>query len=239
MRAITSWGALWALSFGCNPAPAEPEQQVGYRDGVVAGEPNSSERGTIKISEVLWSGSVDGGADWDPSDVFIELRNESNRPVNVSRWRIVMDGSHQETWILPDSDREIGVDEHVFIAATDSRCFPTPDFLLPDLEFQYGDPFRLTLLDSDERLVEPIGSEFAPPFAGGYDGQLSRSMERVQLMFGGEGSTPHSWHFYSEGEIDVPNDDRIAGPCRERTRASPGRPNSPDYSGAFATGSFE
>ena len=50
-----------------------------------------------------------------------------------------------------------------------------------------------------------------------------------------------SWSrvFEREGEVDVPNDDRIAERCRERTRASPGRANSPDYSGAFSVGSFE
>ena len=36
-----------------------------------------------------------------------------------------------------------------------------------------------------------------------------------------------------------PNDDRMAEGCKAATWASPGRPNSPDYSGAYASGSLE
>lgn len=228
---------MWLL-LACNTAPVDPTEQVGYRDGLVTGEPNSAERGTVKISEILWSGSVKDG-DWDPYDVFVELRNESNRSINVSGWRLQLEGGHAATWILPQTDLEILVDDHVFIAAQTDGCFPEPDLVVPGLEFTYGDAFELTLLDADERLVEPVGNVNSPPFAGGFDGVVSRSMERIELMFGGEGTFPHSWHFYADGEIDVPNNDRMAEECRELTKASPGRPNSPDYSGAFSTGSFE
>lgn len=231
---------MWLLPLlACNSAPDAPTEQVGYRDGLVDGEPNSGERGSVKISEVLWSGSVDDDGDWDPTDVFVELRNEGSRNINVSGWRLQLEGGHADTWILPKSALEIPVDGHVFIASKDSGCFPNPDLVVPGLAFTYGDPFELTLLDADERLVEPVGNQDAPPFAGGFDGRLSRSMERIQLMFGGEGGFPHSWHFYAEGEVDVPNDVNIAENCREHTRASPGRANSPDYSGAFSVGSFE
>jgi hypothetical protein len=230
-------GGLLLLA-ACGQRP-DPVQGVGYRDGVEPGEPNSGERGTVKITEVMWSGSVTNGGDWDDKDVFVELRNESNRPVNVSGWRLVLEGPHTRTWVLPQSDLEIPVDEHVFIAAKTTGCFPEPDLVVPEMSFTYGDPFQLVLVDADERLIEPIGSETALPYAGGYDGQVSRSMERIELMFGGEGTFPHVWHYYTEAPVDVPNDDRVAQTCRERTLASPGRPNSPDYSGAFATGSFE
>ena len=44
---------------------------------------------------------------------------------------------------------------------------------------------------------------------------------------------------YSTVEVDIPNNDRVAEGCRLHTQASPGRPNSPDYSGAYTTGAFE
>lgn len=225
---------LWA----CRGAPPAPDEQVGYRIGG-PGEPSSGERGTVKITEVLWSGSMTNDGVWDDDDVFVELRNESNRSVNVSRWRLVLEGPHSRTWILPENDVMIAVDDHVFIAATDAGCFPDPDIVLPDLHFTYGDPFELTLYDTDERLIEPIGATEGLPFAGGYDGTTSRSMERIELMFGADGTYPHVWHYYTNAEVTVPNDDRVAPECRERTLASPGRANSPDYSGAFAAGSFE
>ena len=68
---------------------------------------------------------------------------------------------------------------------------------------------------------------------------MSRSMERIELMFGGRGTEPHMWHFYTPIEVDVPNNDKIATECQTYTHASPGRANSPDYSGAYAAGSFE
>jgi hypothetical protein len=77
------------------------------------------------------------------------------------------------------------------------------------------------------------------PFSGGYDGVDSRSMEKIELMFGGRGTEPHAWHFYTDAEVEIPNNDRIAEACVTHTKASPGRANSPDYSGAFASGSFE
>jgi hypothetical protein len=228
-----------ALLAACNPEPPPPEQGVGYRPGLTPGEPNSGERGTVKISEVMWSGSVRDDGTWDPTDVFVELRNESSRPVNVSGWQLVLEGSREQTWPLPATDRDLVVGGHLLIAAKATGCYPDADLVIPEMGFVYGDPFELTLLDRDDRLIEPVGSEDAYPFAGGYDGVVSRSMERLQLMFGGEGGFPHSWHYYTDAEVDVPNDDRIAEGCRQNTLASPGRPNSPDYSGAFATGSFE
>lgn len=231
---------MLALLLACNPDPtAQVTQGVGYRDGLEPGEPNSGERGTIRIAEVLWSGSVTGDGTWDPTDVFVELRNESNRPVNLSGWRLELEGPRTETFVLPASDLDVPVGEHVFAAAKTTGCFPEPDWVVPGLSFAHGDPFLLTLRDADDRLIEPIGNEESDPFAGGYDGEQSRSMERAELMFGADGTFPHIWHFYTETPVEVPNDDRVAEHCRDRTLASPGRPNSPDYSGAFATGSLE
>ena len=76
MRALLPIAALWA----CNPAPPAPDEGVDYRVGDnEVGETSSGERGSIKMSEVLWSGSVGPDGVRDQSDVFIELRNESAR----------------------------------------------------------------------------------------------------------------------------------------------------------------
>jgi len=236
MRAL----ALIALGVpGCVTDPGEIDAQVGYRNGLQEGEPNSGERGSVMITEVMWSGSVTDAGVWDADDVYIELKNESARPVNVSRWHIDLQGVRQVVWRVPQSDLEIPVGGRILIARKDTGCFPEPDLLMPDLGFRYGEPFRIVVRDADERLMEPAGSTEAPPFAGGYDGRVSRAMEKIELMFGGRGSEPHAWHYYSEAEVDVVNDDRIALECRKRTRGSPGRANSPDYSGAFSTGAFE
>jgi hypothetical protein len=211
---------------------------VGFRAGDDGG-PNSGERGTIKITEVLWSGSVANDGTWDPTDVFVELRNESNFPTNITGWQLVFTGSVEQTLRIPDIGHDLGVDDHAFFAAKNTGCFPDPDGVIPGLRFSQSDPFEITLLDFDDRLIEPVGSTDEPAFAGGYDLVESRSMERVELLFGADGTSSTIWHYYTDAAVDVPNNDRISPDCSEKTLASPGRPSSPDYSGATSSGSLE
>lgn len=235
----------------CNLDPSDQmQEQVGYRTGTDGG-PNSGERGNVKISEVMWPGSVrameDGSFRWDPTDIFIEIRNEGDRPMNLSGWQLQVQGTADVTFILPDHDTPLDVGQHAFVAAQDrdsatgdqNGCFTGATWLLPELRLPQGDPFRVTLRDKDERLIESAGDRMMPPFAGTYDLHSVRSMEKIELMFGGRGNEPQSWHHYTDAEVDVPNNDRVRGDCQARTLASPGRPNSPDYSGAFTSGSFE
>jgi len=227
---------------GCDNADPSDEltQTVGYRSGV--GATTSGERGNIKISEVLWSGSVTDEGIYDPEDVFVELKNEGSLPVNVENWILEIGGALNLEWRIPAGNTVIGVGERIFLAHKSTGCFPEPDVVMPELRFPGRDPFKLTLSDSDERLIEPVGSKTMPPFAGGYDLVRSRSMERIEMMFGGYGSEPQAWHFYTplrDDSEDVENNDFVAVSCRKGTLASPGRANSPDYSGAFAAGNLE
>jgi hypothetical protein len=227
---------LWALT-ACNPDPGEAPQGVGYRNGDDG--TNSGERGTIKISEVLWSGSVTNDGVWDPDDVFLEIRNEGARPVRLTDWFVDLDGPARTSWRIPEMPEQVQVGEHFFIAAKTTGCFPDADLVIPGLTMGQGDDFELVLRDADERLIEPAGDPTMPPFAGIYDGQVSRSMEKIELIFGGRGNEPQAWHHYTIAEVDVPNNTRVAEGCRQRTLASPGHPNSPDYSGAFAAGGLD
>lgn len=232
-----------ALLFACNPDPRDDTnnvvEQVGYRYPD-EGDATSGERGTISLSEILWAGSVDDDGHHDPTDVFIELRNQGSLPVNLSGWQLRIRGEGvTRTVVLPDTERLLGVSDHAIVATKNTGCFPNPDFITPDLALGEGDPFYIRLQDKDERQIDDAGDRSAPPFAGGWDLRRTRSMERVQLMFSGQGTEPQVWHYYTPVEVDVPNNDKIAERCRARTLASPGRPNSPDYSGAFAAGSAD
>jgi len=246
---------LLLLTLACE-LPDVPDQTVGYRDGADGG-PNSGERGSVRITEILWSGSVRDDGTYDPTDQFIELRNESARPVNLSSWRIEISGTIAYELRLPASDFQLPVGGQAIIATKDTGCFPTPTWILPDLRLPLGDPFAITLKDADERLMEGANDRDEAPFVGGYDLVTSRSMERTQLIFGGDGNRSQSWHFYNLKACpsrvigddpekrglscfeDIPNNDLVRVDCRAHTLASPGRPNSADYSGAFANGSFE
>ncbi|MFT7518969.1 MAG: hypothetical protein ACI9MC_001105 [Kiritimatiellia bacterium] len=233
--------AMAVALFACS-APEDVVQQVGFQDGRTTSGQNG-ERGSVKISEILWSGSIlvddSGNHIYDPTDIFIELRNESARPINLSNWIIRVRGVDPYALRLPKTDRLMDVGEHMFIAAKDTGCFPEPDWVIEDLRLPRNDPFSLTLQDIDERLIEGAGSRYAPPFAGGYDLVHSRSMEMAQLMFGARGNQPHVWHHYTKTEVDIPNNLKVAEACREFTGASPGAANSPDYAGSFAAGAFD
>ena len=50
-------------------------------------------------------------------------------------------------------------------------------------------------------------------------------MERAELMFGADGTFPHTWHHYTEAEVEVPNQDRVVAVemTPVRTAAAGGR----------------
>jgi len=252
------------LAAGCTVDPSDQlEQQVDYRDGVpddpggIDDGPTSGERGTVKIAEVNWAGTVRDDGTWDRTDVWIELRNESARPVNLSRWFLEIEGSRNLTIRVPDAEAYIDVGQHAVLVAKADGCVADPDWVAPDLTFpSTGDGFSITLLDADERLIDGAGQRDMPTFAGGYDGRAAYAMERIHLMFGQNGGSPQVWQYHNRtpcpnGVVDadgqgglscfeaIPNNDRLKPACRRWTYATPGRPNSPDYSGAYASGGFE
>jgi hypothetical protein len=158
----------------------------------------------------------------------------------MSAWLVQIRGGLDADVVLPQSEVVLEVGERKFAAAKTDGCFPDADWVVPTLRFPKNqDPIYVKLTDADERLIDNAGDRDMPAFAGGYDGRRVRSMERVELMFGGEAGEPQIWHFYTPAEVDIPNNDRVAERCREFTLASPGRANSPDYSGSIASGSLE
>ncbi len=243
---IAALSTALLLASACATPPSDSDMatlgQVGYRNGDDG--PNSGERGCMKMSEILWTGSLTNDGTYDRSDIFLEFRNECARPMNMNNWLLELSGANADAWRMPlhtsgQEDWKLDVGRHAYLATKDTGCFGDPDWIIPDFRVPYGDAFRITLRDADERLQEPIGSRTQPPFAGGYDLVQVRSMERLEIMFGGRGNEPESWHYYTTAPVDVPNNDRVAEGCRERTLASPGRPNSPDYSGAYSSGNLD
>ncbi len=240
--------AVW---FGCHPFdisdPGESDEQVLFRWDV-DDAPSSAERGSLHISEINWAGSVDDDGNYDPDDVFIEIRNEFHRPVNLSGWRLNLDGDYKRSLRLPDFDDPLMPNDQIVIAAKEDGAFGEAADVVDD-RLQLGKrAVRVELRDADRRLVEPAGSAEDRPFAGGYDLVTVRSMERSQSLFDNIGSLDRSWHANTD---DVARDDvevdgervdpqkNIAEGYRENTLASPGVENSPDYAGATAGGQFE
>ena len=224
--------ALHLLS-GCNGDPGGiPFSVLGYGGG--EGPGSNAERGSVLISEVGWAGVVDDDGNYDPDDVFIELQNKGFRPVNMSRWEILLAGARERTWLIPENDREIFPNEYVVIASTDTRAFKDADFLLPGFKLPKSH-WEITIRDKDRRLIEPVGNIDGAPFAGGYDLVTVRSMERSQIIFGNFGTLQRNWHYFTEAQ----GRGKIAEGFRKFTLASPGEANSRDYSGSSSSGNFE
>jgi len=262
------WAIILAcLVPGCEniPSPDGRNEMTGYRTGSVEDDYTSNgERGNVSITEIHWAGSVaNAGNVHDPTDVFIELQNKHPRPVFLKGWLLTIEtGLHadgfrharsraersQVTYVIPprENGKTIETNEFVIVARHRNGAFRDADFYLEDLEIPAG-PFEITLQDLDERLIDHVGDTRKLPFAGAWDGVTARSMERVQLIFNNRGNRDASWHSYSLNDFDIGRRAEYHGTLRarvhpeytQRTFATPGLPNSPDYSGNTSSGSFE
>ncbi|RME51611.1 MAG: hypothetical protein D6795_08045 [Deltaproteobacteria bacterium] len=229
---VIGCAALFLPLSGCGDPGEIPFSVLGYGGG--EGPGSNAERGSVLITEVGWAGSLDDAGNYHPEDVFIELQNKGFRPVNMSRWEILLTGARERTWLIPESDREVFPNEYIVIASTQTRAFPDADFLLPDFTIPKSH-WEITIRDKDRRLIEPVGNIDGPPFAGGYDLVTVRSMERSQVIFGNFGTLQRNWHYFTENV----GRGKIAEGFRKFTLGSPGEANSRDYSGSSSSGNFE
>ncbi|MEZ4461743.1 MAG: hypothetical protein R3E66_18880 [bacterium] len=232
--------ALMAVAAGCdNSDPGIPDSQPVYR-WQQDGECSSGERGNMMINEINFAGSVRDDGTFDADDIFIELWNRHPRPINVSNWRLNVYGDTDgyvpdRGYLIPTVEAPMAANGYFVIAKKRDGAFKdVADVFIDDLEL--GKKFvELELRDCDQKLMEGAGSRDLPVFAGGFDLVTVRSMERAQLIFANGGGAPINWHSYSANTAPP----SVAEGFRQRTLASPGEANSPDYSGAAAAGNFE
>jgi len=263
-RVLTIALAL-SMGWGCETEvdPNGHEQQVGYRTGTRDdGYTSNGERGNVNITEVMWAGSISDDGVHDPDDIFIELQNKHPRPIHLTGWQLTVRAGHHSDGLFHESRSErssvthtlparaggqiIEPNEFVIIAARADGAWQDPDFVVPELRLADA-PFAITLRDRDERLIDGAGDERKLPFAGAMDGVTARSMERIQLIFNNRGNRDGSWHTYSLNDFDQEERKALHDSLRVRVRegyksyslATPGHPNSPDYSGYISSGSFE
>ena len=170
----TAWVTLACLAWATPACDAQspingerrsPQYRVIGEDG----EPTSSERGNVMITEINFGGSVRDDGTYDPDDVFVELRNMNPRPINISRWHLILEGDVVRTIVLPTIEEPIQPNDFFVMAAKDDGAFAdVADVILDDLEF--GNTYvHIELRDADLRLQEGAGSDSKRAFAGGYD----------------------------------------------------------------------
>lgn len=225
---------LAALVAGCTAEPEPNDRGVGYRP-VEPGEPSSGERGNMTVNEIHFAGSVRDDGTYDPDDVFIELWNRHPRPINISRWHVIIEGDVVRTLRLPTITDPIPPNGFYVIAAKADGAFgANADLIVPELKLGKG-YVLVELRDNDLRLMESAGSLGERVFAGGYDLVKARSMERNQVIFANIGSNGRNWHAYA-APATFPT---VAEGYRTHTMASPGTANSPDYSGFSSGGAVD
>ncbi len=227
--------AVLTASVGCNgPSASDIDETPLYR-WKQNGAPSSGERGSLQITEIDYAGSVKDDGTRDADDVFIEMQNKHPRPINISGWRLIVEGDSQQSYRIPDTTKPIKPNDYFVIARKRDGAFKNvADVFIDNLELGPNKVF-IELRDYDHRLMEAVGSPDEEAFAGGWDTVTVRSMERAQLIFGNDGDSSRNWHAYS----DTVGFNTIAEGYRKKTLASPGEANSADYSGNTTSGNFQ
>ncbi len=239
LRTNTLLVVLVAAGLGlvaCNEVdPGSSEEHPLIRWGSEEGEPTSAERGNVMINEINFAGSVKDDGSYDPDDIFIEILNKQPRPINITGWRLNIGGDFERSYRIPANDRSISPNDYFVIAKKRDGAFADiADVFIEDLQLGKRAVY-VELRDFDNRLMESGGHKRLPVFSGGYDLVTSRSMERVQVLFGNRGENSRNWHTYSDN-VGFPT---ITDGYRKYTLASPGAANSADYSGSTTSGTFE
>lgn len=190
--------------------------------------------GGVTINEVMWYGVHDN--DVDGFDEFIEIKNHTDQPIRLDMWQIanaddVIVGFPPGSTIAPHS--EFVVVDHVLEPFMDGLPQArNTAYLGGDLvvnAFNDNRQARLYLKDGALELflkdpaatIVDVAGDGGPAFAGGPDGSVVRSMERLPGTT--DGTVKSSWKAsrVSEGGALVNPD------YRHFILATPGEPNSP------------
>lgn len=234
------WDSVWAVS---RPITG----QLSHSSGSTANP------GDVVISEVMWAGSYEATSPsptLDANDDWIELRNMTNRDIDVSHWVITWDQKELRHYPIPDefnwfeasvATRHYALGRLVIPAngyfllknangalnSSDNKISGTKEFSLNSASM------IVRLYDLTMNLIDQAG-DGSPPFAGKLDtfNQRTHSMER---FFSGStalpGSSPGSW-YTSNGNNLAGASAQGTGQISETFRN--GTIGTPNYSGNFS-----
>jgi len=201
------------------------EDRIG-QDGLEAGD--------LVINEVMWYGGHSG--DEEGFDEFIELRNLTDRPIQLDMWQIsnpddfvvgIPPGSTvgaADTFLIVDHTREPYEDG---VPQDEGSAYMTGDYVVNT--FNDTRQARLYLKDGSLELIlkDPGGQEMdragdgGAAFEGGpEDNGTIHSMERRADP--GDGSDPGSWYTCTADE----GGSKVHPHYRDEIIATPGEPNS-------------
>ena len=160
---------------------------VGWRGEVLAVDQTGAVLGDVIINEVMWMGSVG-----DSNDEWMELRNMTSSPIDLTDWTI--DGAKSGLPGTLDLSGTIVADGYFLIRRKASGASAildsiTPDMVVSGLSFVNGGEV-LTLKDQHDSLIDETPSGV---WAKGIDGSPEKqSMERNDTP--GTGTSVDDWH---------------------------------------------
>ncbi len=168
------------------------------------GDETDLQPGDVVINEMMWYGVTD--ADPDGFDEFVELRNLTDRRIDLDLWQIanpddVVVGFPPGSFI--ESNGYFTITDHTLEPYVDGQpqdeltAYASSDLVLNPFNdnrqsrlYIKDTAFELILQDPDANEIDRAG-DGGPAFAGGPDAGSVRSMERIEGT--SDGTVPESW----------------------------------------------
>lgn len=173
--------------------------------------------GDVWINEINWAGSVRNDGRRSYTDKFIELKNRTNRRINISGWYIV--GTTSKSWrikmfIFPEGSH-IEPNGYIVVFRSTNNAFYYTNAVVDNFLYLYHQDSQnyvhLVLKDKYGNVIDIAGDPYSPPFAG----QISSSFASMKRL-GTDGRLPSSWITTTN------NNSFVRDVYRSRTFATPG-----------------
>ena len=217
-------GMVWAQGDriagpGLDPGPASPDSFQSYSPL------------TVVINEIAWSGTKASS-----NDEWIELFNNSDQSIDLSRWRLKL--GEKEINFLPETDA-CGHKKFIIEPYSYFLLERTDDNPVSDIDADWCGSFghglsdkglKITLYDPSSNLIDEIGcyqeqGDCVSWYAGDKNNHLS--MERNDSLF--LGNDPSNWHSNSGIKINGldANGNHIQGTPRQKNSFPSGSLSDP------------
>jgi PKD repeat protein len=153
---------------------------------------NSAAGPAVVINELMWMGSS-----LSANDEWIELRNTTDNPVDLSGWFLSKKSGGTESVMLIIPDGSSVPARGFFLIANYGADLPTstlgiqPDLVDTDVSL-VNSALQVTLYDATSALIDAADDGSGAPLGGHYEsGAVWQSMERVATV--GDGTQKESW----------------------------------------------
>lgn len=186
---------------------------------------------TVVINELLWMGSSASSA-----DEWIELRNLTEQPVDLSNWTLIKKSNGAESPMLTIPAGKSMLPGGIFVISnytntnTSSTLNVVPDYVTTDVALS-NTALQIKLYDAANTLIDTADDGVGNPLAGSYDSakKMYASMERNQIP--GDGTLSQNWHTASRSVGYKTDATELGTPGTQNSNGIPTAHAGPDQSG--------